>query len=317
MAKGPWRVGVYDIPTTKLVRHVDGDGAIELVGWTRSGGVVGLVETTQPESADGSWSGRIFRPQLLYFDPDATGKRLTSLEHSVWAWAVAPFGDMVAVGSSDGLRLYEASTGKLRHRFREQTRPVQLLAFSPDGRTLAAESVDGPLLLWDVRGDLNKPPKPDAAGWEAAWKALGESGAESGFKAVRLFALHPDEGIPELKRRFAELKPPSAEAIAEWVAKLDDRDYQTRERAERELKAIGSAALPVLKKALSESPSEELQLRVQRVLAVPMPGDVLRAERAVEALTLAGTDAAKKQLAEWATGPPANPLTTAAKRAGK
>ena len=303
-----WRVGVYSIPDAKLLHRFDGVGELMVFGWTQDGRVVGVANRSlfaTPERG---------KYDLLSMDPQAKRMRVHTIDPDVRSWAVAPFGDAVAVGSSDGLRLYEASTGKLRHRFREQTRPVQVLAFSPDGRTLAAESVDGPLLLWDVRGDLTKPPKPDTAGWEQAWKALGEGGAEGGFRAVRLFALHADDGIPELKRRFAELKPPSAEAIAELVAKLDYRDYATRERAERELKAIGSAARPVVKKALAESTSEELQLRANRVLAVPTPADVLRAERAVEAVTLAGTDEAKKQLAEWATRPPTNPLTTAAKR---
>jgi WD40 repeat protein len=314
MAKGPWRVGVYDIPTAKLVRHVEGEGAIELLGWTRTGNVVGLVETTAPESDEGSWSGWIFRPQLLFFDPDATGVRLSPLEHGVRCWAVSPVGDAVAVGSSDGLRLYEASTGKLRHRFREQTRPVQVVAFSPDGRSLAAESVDGPLLLWDVRGDLTRPAKPDAGGWEAAWTALGGDGAEAAFRAVRLFALHPDDGVPELKRRFAERKSPTAEAVAALVQQLDDRDYQTRERATKELRELGFAAFSALKKALADNPPEELRARAERLLAATTSPDVRRAERAVEAMQLANTEAAKKLLAEWAKGPVDDVLTKAARR---
>jgi hypothetical protein len=314
MAKGPWRVGVYDIPSAKLVRHVEGEGTIEVAGWTRSGGVVGWVETPLTDSDNGSWSGFILRPQLLFFDPDGTGVRRSPLEHGVGCWAVWPIGDMVAVGSSDGLRLYEASTGKLRHRFREQTRPVQVVAFSPDGRFLAAESVDGPLLLWDVRGDLSRPARPDAAGWQAAWAALGGDGAAKAFQAIRLFALFPDAGAAELKQRFAERKSPTAEVIAALVKQLDDRDHATRERATKELRELGFAAFPALKKALADNPPEELRARAERLLAATTPHG-RRAERAVEAMQYAGTESARMLLAEWAKGPADDVLTKAAKQA--
>jgi hypothetical protein len=75
-----------------------------------------------------------------------------------------------------------------------QKRSVMSLAITPHGMVLASESVYRSILPWDVRGDLTKPAKPDAAGWERAWAALGEVDAPAAFQAVRLFALHPEEG---------------------------------------------------------------------------------------------------------------------------
>ncbi len=314
-AIGPasWRVGVYDLPSAKTVKEFAGEGFAKLVAWSPSGVVVLADCTHYGHPFIGGDRDSEPRFDLIHLDPATEQKRVTRLDGDVRCCAMSLVGDTVAVGSSDGLRLYEASTGKLRHRFREQTRPVQVVAFSPDGRSLAAESVDGPLLLWDVRGDLTKPAKPDAAGWQAAWAALGGDGAEAGFRAARLFALHPDDGAAELTRRFAERKSPTAEAVAALVTQLDDRDYSTRERATKELRELGFAAFPALKKALTDNPPEELRARAERLLAATTSPDVRRAERAVEAMQLAGTEAAKKVIAEWAKGPADDALTKAAK----
>ena len=309
----PWQIGVYEIPSGRLVHRFDGKGSLTAYQWTDDR-LAALVSFP----AIGTPFGKVLTPRepkskLVSLDPAANAMRAHPIDGDVRAWAAAPFGDTVAVGSTDGLLLYEASTGKLRHAFREQTRPVDVLAFSPNGRYLAAESVDGPLLVWDVRGDLTRPAKPDAGGWEAAWKALGEVNAEAAFRAVRLFALFPD-GAAELKRRFAAEKPPSEESIAVLVRKLDDREFKTREQAEKELRALGLAAFPALKKAVADGPSAELTERANRLLAVTRPADLLRAERAVEALRLADTEEGRKVIAEWANGPAESPLTVAAKR---
>ena len=97
------------------------------------------------------------------------------------------------------------------------------------------------------------------------------------------------------------------------IAQLDDRDYATRERATKELRELGFAAFPALKKALADNPPEELRARAERLLAATTSPDVRRAERAVEAMQLAGTESARKVIAEWAKGPADETLTKAAK----
>lgn len=311
--KWRWQLGVYEIPSGKLVHRFEGNGELESYRWTddRLAALAEFPAIGSPLGARFTTAGG--KSQLVWMDPATKAKRAFPIDPEVRAWAAAPFGDTVAVGSSDGLRLYEASTGRLRHTFREQKAPVEVLAFSPNGRYLAAESVDGPLLVWDVRGDLTRPAKADAAGWDRAWEALADVDAVKAFAAVRLFALHPDDGVSELKRRFAE-RPPTAEEIAAAVAQLDDRVFAVRHQAERQLRTLGTVAFSALKKAMGQGPSEEFKERAGRLLAVEVPADQLRAERAVEAMRLAGTEAANKLLGEWASGDANSPLTVAAKR---
>lgn len=309
--KPNWTISIFDVPSAKLVHSHTGEGGIASFGWTGQGELAGVVDRTPRNQF--SFGKETPKFELIYLDPDAKEKRVHIPEAIPTCFAASPVGGTVAIGSKDGLRLYEARTGQVLHTYREQKQPVDIVAFSPDGRHLVAESMDGPLLVWDVRGDLTKPAKPDAAGWKRAWEALGSGDAAKGFRAVRLFALHPDGGVAELKRQFAEAKP-TADEITTAIHKLDDRDFAVREQSERQLRAMGTAAYPALNKAMGQNPSAEFQERAGRVLVVEVPADRRRAERAVEALRLANTESARKQLTEWAKGPDKDPLTVAAKR---
>ncbi len=123
------------------------------------------------------------------------------------------------------IELYELATGQKRHTFSGLKRPALSLAFSPDGRSLASESADGPVILWDVKGVLTTPATPDAAGWEAAWKALTGDDAVKAFAAVRLVAAHPDDGAAELRKRFAEVKSPAVVACERAVEAMRLADH--------------------------------------------------------------------------------------------
>jgi WD40 repeat protein len=58
----------------------------------------------------------------------------------------------IAPGSSSGtIRLWDARTGSLRHSLPGRGGKVYALAFSPDGKTLAAAVENGTALLWDVQ----------------------------------------------------------------------------------------------------------------------------------------------------------------------
>jgi WD40 repeat protein len=70
--------------------------------------------------------------------------------------AFSPCGRFLAVGSNDGLRLWNPHAGRLVRQFADSRKCVYGLAFSPDGKLLAAAvPFDGVIDVWDVStGDL-------------------------------------------------------------------------------------------------------------------------------------------------------------------
>lgn len=89
----------------------------------------------------------------------------------------------------------------------------------------------------------------------------------------------------------AEETPP----VAALFAELDSDDFDTREKAERELRRSGPAALPALRAALENSPSVEVKTRLARII----PFITVEAESDPDKLMLASAEAAAK--AQFAT----------------
>jgi hypothetical protein len=90
----------------------------------------------------------------------ATSKRLRSIPITrcvVESIAFAPDGKTLAAGGSDySVRLWNAATGELLHRWQTDA-ACSCLAFSPDGKTLAASGWGKAVSLWDVTtGDLRR-----------------------------------------------------------------------------------------------------------------------------------------------------------------
>jgi HEAT repeat protein len=98
-----------------------------------------------------------------------------------------------------------------------------------------------------------------------------------------------------------------------WIAKLDDDDFDTREKAVGELAKLGAAARPALQKVLEDSPSAEQRQRINGLLdklgKSAIPPEDLRGVRAIEALELIHTEPAKELLKRLAEGMPDSALT--------
>ena len=116
---------------------------------------------------------------------------------------ISPDGRTVALGHRDGqITIVEAVTGQVRCSFRHNG-PIGSLMFSPDNKLLVAQSLDAPVLVWDVRGGPTGFPTapPDTAVLEAAWRDLAAEDAREAFDAIRLLAAFPDRAIPFLARQ--------------------------------------------------------------------------------------------------------------------
>jgi hypothetical protein len=149
---------------------------------------------------------------------------------------------------------------------------------------------------------------------EVDWKDLGGDVAV-GYAALGRLISSPKSAVPFLGKQLqsaVDTKP-----IERLIGNLDDEGFQVRERATKELEAMGYRAAPSLRKALAASPSAEARQRLERLLK-RLDGAGPSAEtvpdiRAVEALEAIGTPEAHRLLEKLAAGPSGMRLTQEAK----
>jgi RNA polymerase sigma factor (sigma-70 family) len=238
----------------------------------------------------------------------ATGKELARVPQHRESAAVAlsPDGRLVAVGQAwyGEVRVWEVASRSERFLFRHGG-PVTGLAFAPDGRALAAASLEAPVYLWDVTGDLAGPPPAwDPAAADRVWADLASSDAAKAFAAVRRLRGSPAVAVPFLRERTKLPAAPDPDALKALFADLDAGDFGTRERATAALAGYGEAVGDALRAELARSTSAEARKRLQGLLArlsAPTP-ERLRLARTAEAVEGMGTPDADALLAAWAGG---------------
>jgi RNA polymerase sigma factor (sigma-70 family) len=232
--------------------------------------------------------------------------------------AISSDGRLIACLRHDAtIRIHDALTGDELRRFHDKSVPM-LIAFGPDGKTLASAGWDTTATLWDVTDLAKKLPRPEALSRDRAATLVSDldsSDAVKAYAAVRALARAGDQGVPLLRERLAR-SVPVRDPIAKLIADLDDDSFAVRERASAELEKIGAAAIPALLRALEAKPSPEVKRRIEALLVNPAPSTVaperLAALRAVEALELIGTPEARAALEAAAKGTPGAPATEAA-----
>jgi WD40 repeat protein len=323
-------------PDGKTLAAAADDRAVQL--WDVSVGkelhALGGHESTNPclaFSPDGRFlASGDYGGTIRLWDP-ATGKELRQIDgprapgprsaYTLGAIAFSPDGRTLAAGYSERVvRLWEVASGRERAVYQGGHRSGVIgLAFSPDGQLVASGSWDRPAVVWDVTGRVTggRRAKIDTALGERLWVDLASADAAQGFAAVRtLLAADGTEAL--LKGQMRPAPPPDDKRVARLVADLDSDDFDTREKATREIVTMGEQAGPALRAALAGQPSAELRRRAEEILRKIDPaqsGDAVRGVRAVELLEYVGTPEAKKLLAELAKGAPQARLTEEAKAA--
>jgi WD40 repeat protein len=214
--------------------------------------------------------------------------------------ALSPDGRLL-LRATDGNELWLSETASGRVVFR--TRGTVPVAFSPDGRRLAATNPDdGSILLWDLRRLVLAGAPP--AGLVALWAKLGEPTAEGWRAAWQLSTLPGVERF--LAGKLRPVEPPTA-AMKKWLAELGSDRYAVREEASRGLAGAGEAAGPLIRDALRQANDLEVHRRLERLVAAlsQLHPERLREARGVLALELCGTVEAAAVLRRLAKGSPA------------
>lgn len=175
----------------------------------------------------------------------------------------------------------------------------------PDGTRAASAGAEEAVTVWDLTHRVGKA-TPAGPELQVAWAQLEAPKAEVSVPAVRALAAAGDKGTEVIARGAKELVETRGR-IKELIADLGSAQFSTREAASRDLLALGVRALPAVTAATKSDEPEvrdraaevlkKLNGRGQTVPAHGIAGDDLRMVRAVHALELIGTKAAKELLA--------------------
>jgi hypothetical protein len=234
--------------------------------------------------------------------------------------AISPDGALLATRGQDGDRrhlidLWDIRAGKRVATLDGHRDAVTALAFSPDGRRLISGDADTLSYIWEV------PPLPhapaatlDSARAASLWADLADADAAKAFRAVGAWTAAPDDAVTAFRRLRQPEKPVDAARINRLIADLDSDQFAVRERASKDLGALGSTAGRQLRQALEKKPSVETTRRIKAILAA-CPDEDLRGLRAIEVLEAVDTPASRTVLEEWAKGDPAHATAAVAAEA--
>jgi RNA polymerase sigma factor (sigma-70 family) len=237
----------------------------------------------------------------------------------VMSLAYSPDGRTIAVAHGNGeVRVYELATGETRYRFTGHISAALRVVFSPTGRRLVSTGADRTLLVWDVSGPP-LPAVPAAQDLDTAWADLANGDAARGFAAIRYLTDNPKKSVSYLADQLKPVAAADAKKVASLIADLESPRFAERERASKELAALGEAAATQLREANAKATSAELRQRLEPLVKAldetKLGGEALRTARVVEALERIGTETARNLLERLATGADGARLTREAKAA--
>lgn len=202
-------------------------------------------------------------------------------------WLVAQEGD-------DEIAFLDTFTFERAPGRRSNRAALETLAISPNSRLIAAGLADTSILLWAMPEPIGG--KTTAPSLEGDWKLLQEGGAAEARAAMGRL-VRRDDAVPFLGSRLREIPPGAAEIVEELLRGLDSEGAADRERARRDLAALGDEIEDRLRMPLPAGATVELREAVQDLLS-GLQHPVTRSRRA-----LAGLRAV--QVLEWIRTPDA------------
>jgi RNA polymerase sigma factor (sigma-70 family) len=281
--------------------------------------------TSVAYSPDGRWlaSTGANEPEVRLWDGALEDARPTLVSlgaaHAYTA-IFSPDGKVLAVGQGRSVVLWDLVGKREIRRFEGHRREVQALAYSANGRLLASGSDDSTVLIWDVTGRLARE-KPALslvrAELDQLCRDLADADEGRAASAQRTLAAAAVETLPYLRTRLQEWTDAEPSRIARWLADLDDNQFKVRQQATAELKRLGPAVLPELKKALAQTPSAEARRRLEELLTLVERGadvsPVPPPERVLAVLERIDTPEARQLVDKLARGDSESAWTKAAR----
>jgi hypothetical protein len=135
------------------------------------------------------------------------------------------------------------------------------------------------------------------------------------YRALWALAAAPAQAVPLFREQLRPVVAADPDRVARLLADLDNDDFAVRDKATKELRGMGEAALPGPRKALAGQPAPELRRRVERLLDDLSAGSAAQVyeSRALEVLERIGSPDARRLLNTLAGGVPEARLTQEAK----
>lgn len=143
-------VSLWDIPTRRLVRTLEGDDSptAQLTSRARNRTWDAVFDPTAKLVATAHGDNTV---KLFEVDTGRLLRTLTGHRDIVRGVAFNPRGDVLATASwDDTIRLWDVATGASTRELKGHTKPANAVAFDPSGDRLASAASDGSIRVWDV-----------------------------------------------------------------------------------------------------------------------------------------------------------------------
>jgi hypothetical protein len=221
---------------------------------------------------------------------------------------------LAAISPEREILLWDLKKDKELQRFKDFGSGVSSLVFSPDSRRLVSCLYDSTLLVWEVPPLDSEPAgKLGSDKVTQAWSELAGPDAARAFRARWTLVSAPEQAIPLLRKHLHPAQSAEPQRLRRLLADLQSEQFDVREKAQKELEALGDVAEPALRQTLANKPPLEVRRRVEAVLE-RLRGPVTRPEllqslRAVALLECIGTPDAQRLLEQLAKGAPEARLT--------
>ncbi|HTU89248.1 MAG TPA: sigma-70 family RNA polymerase sigma factor [Gemmataceae bacterium] len=298
-----------DTTSGRVLRRISlpKDGRSTAAAITPDGRAVAVAFSTRKQQTLILWEIASGKERLTMPAPQGQPVKLDGLEFSD-SLAFSPDGRLLAYGGWDRyVHLWDAHTGKLVRRWEGHHGDIDSLAFAPDGRRLASASLDTTVLIWDVPQLPKEKPRATPLTQqelEAAWSALASADAALAYRNMRTLQSVPEQTVPFLAERLRPSTSPDAERVQRLLVQLDSEEFAQRERATAELRKLGWAAEPALRKALADKPSLEARKRIQTLFdglgELRLAMELVQLLRGIEVLEHTNTPAARRLLRKLA-----------------